>query len=206
MFERFTRQARTVVIGAQEEARELRHGRIGTEHLLLAVLRHPEEPGAATLVRLGLTRETCRAAATALFSGDSDPLGPEDAEALRALGIDLAEIRRRTEGTFGPGALDQPGRRPERQRGRFPFGRRRSGEDPSGPAKGHLPFASRAKKALEQSVRESVAAKDRHIGVEHLVLGLLRADDRTTLALFERLGIEPSPVRDLVLADRREAA
>lgn len=206
MFERFTPQARSVVIDAQREARELRHGNIGTEHLLLAVLRHPEEPGAATLVRLGVTRETCRAAAAALVTGEADPLGPADAEALRALGIDLEEIRRRTEDTFGPGALDAPGRPPEKQRGRFPLGRRRGGEDSPGPVKGHLPFASRAKKALELSLRESIAVKDRHIGVEHLVLGLLRSEDRTTRGLFERLGIEPSPVRDLVLADRREAA
>src|SRR5947199_312957 len=38
MFERFTQQAREVVIHAQDEARDLDHPYIGTEHLLLALL------------------------------------------------------------------------------------------------------------------------------------------------------------------------
>lgn len=38
MFERFTGGARRVVVLAQEDARLLGHGYIGTEHLLLAVL------------------------------------------------------------------------------------------------------------------------------------------------------------------------
>lgn len=38
MFERFTPEARQVVVGAQEEARALKHRHIGTEHLLLALL------------------------------------------------------------------------------------------------------------------------------------------------------------------------
>jgi ATP-dependent Clp protease ATP-binding subunit ClpC len=39
VFERFTESARQVVVLAQEEARKLRHGYIGTEHLLLGLLR-----------------------------------------------------------------------------------------------------------------------------------------------------------------------
>ncbi|MFE3878345.1 Clp protease N-terminal domain-containing protein [Kitasatospora sp. NPDC059146] len=38
MFERFTQEARRVVVVAQEEARQLRDDRVGTEHLLLGVL------------------------------------------------------------------------------------------------------------------------------------------------------------------------
>jgi ATP-dependent Clp protease ATP-binding subunit ClpC len=45
MFERFTESARQVVVLAQEEARKLRHGSIGTEHLLLGLIR---ENGRAT--------------------------------------------------------------------------------------------------------------------------------------------------------------
>ena len=46
MFERFTERARQVVVLAQEEARALKHVSIGTEHLLLGLLR--EEGRAAT--------------------------------------------------------------------------------------------------------------------------------------------------------------
>ena len=39
MFERFTDRARRVVVLAQEEARMLNHTHVGTEHLLLALIR-----------------------------------------------------------------------------------------------------------------------------------------------------------------------
>ena len=38
MFERFTDQARKVVVLAQEEARMLNHDHIGTEHILLGLI------------------------------------------------------------------------------------------------------------------------------------------------------------------------
>lgn len=45
MFERFSDQARQVVVGAQREAAALQHNYIGTEHILLGLLR--VEGGAA---------------------------------------------------------------------------------------------------------------------------------------------------------------
>lgn len=204
MFERFTKPAREAVVRAQEEARDLNHGWIGTEHLLLAVLRRPQDPGAATLSRLGVTAGGCRHAVTALVVRAEDALDERDAEALAAFGIDLDEIRRRTDAAFGKGSLDRPaGPGAERPRRLLPFGRRRSRTKD---VLGHVPFTPRAKKALELSLREALAVKDPHIGVEHLVLALLRSDDRSTRALFERLGVEPGPARDLVLADLRRAA
>jgi ATP-dependent Clp protease ATP-binding subunit ClpA len=56
MFERFTSEARAVVEDAQHQARELRHDRIGTEHLLLALLDQAGTTSAAALARHGLTR------------------------------------------------------------------------------------------------------------------------------------------------------
>jgi ATP-dependent Clp protease ATP-binding subunit ClpA len=49
VFERFTVEARRVVVGAQEEARTLGHNYIGTEHVLLGLLRH-DDTGAARLL------------------------------------------------------------------------------------------------------------------------------------------------------------
>jgi ATP-dependent Clp protease ATP-binding subunit ClpA len=43
MFERFTGYARRAVVTAQEEAREMNHNYIGTEHILLALLRRPDD-------------------------------------------------------------------------------------------------------------------------------------------------------------------
>lgn len=217
MFERFTRPAREVVVRAQEEARGLGHDWIGTEHLLLAALRAPDQPGAATLVRLGVSAESCRAAISGVVGGaEGDGLGPEDAEALKALGIDLDEIRRRAESAFGDGALDapvsDPGEAAPRRRRFLRRQRRESGGSsgittarPPGPS-GHIPFTGRAKKALELSLREAVARKDRHIGVEHVVLALLRGDDKISQGMFRRLGVAPKETRDLVLDDLRSAA
>jgi ATP-dependent Clp protease ATP-binding subunit ClpA len=215
MFERFTRSARQVVVGAQEEARGLGHDWIGTEHLLLAAVRQSEQPGAATLVRLGVTAENCRAAVAGVVSTQGDALGPEDAEALKALGIDLDEIRRRAEGAFGEGALDPPVSDPgSKARRGLPFGRRqrqdRTGDlgvpaDASSPS-GHIRFTGRAKKAIELSLREAIARKERHIGVEHIVLALLRGNDKISQGMFRQLGVTPGEMRDLVLADLRSAA
>lgn len=184
MFERFSGEARGVVVGAQEEARSLGHEQIGAEHLLLAALRHPAQPGTATLVRLGVTADTCRAAVAGVLGGEGEPLVAEDAEALRGLGIDLEEIRRRAESSFGAGALESPARRPKR----------------------HIPFAARAKKALERSLREATARGDRRIGVAHVVLGVLGTEDRISRTVFDRLGVAPGDVRELILADLGRAA
>lgn len=73
MFERFTPGARHVVVLAQDEARGLRHGYIGSEHLLLGLMR--EDGRAATTlsshaVRLDPTREWIR---DRIGVGDEEP-------------------------------------------------------------------------------------------------------------------------------------
>ena len=68
MFERFTEDARQVVVRAQEEARRLHAHHNGTEHLLLGLLDQ-DSPTAAALARHGLTRESTVAAVRA-FTGD----------------------------------------------------------------------------------------------------------------------------------------
>ncbi|HEV2591713.1 MAG TPA: Clp protease N-terminal domain-containing protein [Gaiellaceae bacterium] len=60
MFERFTERARQVVVYAQDEARGLQHNHIGTEHLLLGLLREEEGLGARVLESLGVTLEEAR--------------------------------------------------------------------------------------------------------------------------------------------------
>jgi len=59
VFERFTDEAREVVVLAQDEARELRHNYIGTEHLLLGLLRQDGVAG-RVLGELGVGLEAAR--------------------------------------------------------------------------------------------------------------------------------------------------
>jgi ATP-dependent Clp protease ATP-binding subunit ClpC len=60
VFERFTERARQVVVLAQDEARRLQHNYIGTEHLLLGLLREEEGIAARVLESLGITAERVR--------------------------------------------------------------------------------------------------------------------------------------------------
>jgi|HubBroStandDraft_6_1064221.scaffolds.fasta_scaffold101310_2 hypothetical protein len=76
MFERFTDKARNTVILAQEEARALRHDHIGTEHLLLGLLRETDGAGASALTSLGIGLAAARdrvAAVAAQAQGGSAP-------------------------------------------------------------------------------------------------------------------------------------
>ncbi|MHB8694297.1 MAG: UvrB/UvrC motif-containing protein [Solirubrobacteraceae bacterium] len=61
MFERFTERARQVVVLAQEEARTLKHNYIGTEHILLGLLREEKGLAARVLESLDITVERVRA-------------------------------------------------------------------------------------------------------------------------------------------------
>jgi ATP-dependent Clp protease ATP-binding subunit ClpC len=61
VFERFTDRARQVVVLAQDEARDLRHDYIGTEHIVLGLIREEEGLAARALDELGVTADAVRA-------------------------------------------------------------------------------------------------------------------------------------------------
>lgn len=60
MFERFTERARKVIILAKEEARRFNHDYIGTEHILLGLIREGEGVASSVLQKLGLSLENIR--------------------------------------------------------------------------------------------------------------------------------------------------
>jgi len=60
MFRRFTQRAKNAIIHAQEEARQLNHFAIGTEHILLGLLREGEGVGARALISIGIDLEKVR--------------------------------------------------------------------------------------------------------------------------------------------------
>jgi len=69
MFERFTDRARRVVVLAQEEARLLSHSYIGTEHILLGLIREGEGVAAQVLQKLGADLNRVRQTVIQLLSG-----------------------------------------------------------------------------------------------------------------------------------------
>ncbi len=201
MFEQFSPEARRVIVRVQAEARALGHHWIGTEHLLLAIMGQASAPGVAALHDLGITHDSCCSVVEEII-GPVAGLGSRDSEALRTVGIDLDEVRRRVEETFGPGAFDQPLCPPRRSRRWRWVQRRRERCAPSG----HIPFRPRAKRALERSLREALDLGDRHIGVAHLLLGLLDPKGNLADAVLDRLGARPELLRANVLADLGRAA
>ena len=187
MFERFTEPARKVTVDAQLVARRLGHSHTGTEHLLLGLL---EIDGVAAQVLGGLGITPAAVEREIVTEVGRGPLGTGDAEALGAIGIDLDEVRRRMEASFGPGALHwhpDPRCRGER------------------PRLGHVPFSPRAKKVLELSLREALALKHRYIGTEHLLLGLVREGEGLAMLVLTRLGAGPQAIRARVLDALRSA-
>ncbi|HYW29082.1 MAG TPA: ATP-dependent Clp protease ATP-binding subunit [Gaiellales bacterium] len=94
MFERFTERARQVVVLAQDEARTLKHNYIGTEHILLGLLREEEGLAARVLESLDITVEEVRAqVARIVGQGDEVTTGqiPFTPRAKKVLELALRE-------------------------------------------------------------------------------------------------------------------
>ncbi len=182
MFERFDDEAREAVVAAQGEAAALRHGWIGTEHLLLGVLATGGD-GARLLAGFGVDHAGVREDVLRTIGRGDDDLDPA---ALATLGIDLDAVRERVERAFGPGALSRRGRC------------RRGGTS------AHIPFCARAKKALELTLREATALGARDLRSEHIVLGLLCEGDGVAARVLAQRGVTAASARARVAG--RDAA
>jgi ATP-dependent Clp protease ATP-binding subunit ClpA len=180
MFERFTTNARELVIGAQDEARRLSHHYIGTEHLLLSMLEPGRGRADGILRAAGLTKDTADAAVRrALGQGG---LNESDAEALASIGIDLeAVLSKLNENSGGEGPTSRRVRR-------------------------HIPFTPRAKKVLELSLREALRLKHKYIGTEHILLGLIREGEGLAAKVIVESGIALDDLRRRTEATIREQA
>jgi ATP-dependent Clp protease ATP-binding subunit ClpA len=194
MFERFTTAARETVIRARAEADDLGSGLIGTQHLLLA-LTSPDAGVAYTVLHgAGLDARQVRADIVRLVGTPTRVLGEEDAAALRTIGIDLDEVLSRIEESFGTEALRVPAPMPEGER----LGRRTSRRAGR--------FTPRARKAVGLALREAIRLQERHLGTEHLLLGLIREGDGLAARILVDRGIALPDLRAAVLAQRERAA
>ena len=137
MFERFTASARGTVVRAQEEAADAGD--------VVVALAQDDGVAGAVLRDAGVTAESLRRWLRQV-PADDESSGRLDADALQSIGIDLDDVRRRVEETFGAGALDDL---PDRSGGRR-WGRNK-----------HIPFTARAKKSLELGLRHGLAEHQR---------------------------------------------
>ena len=94
MFERFTDRSRRVVALAQEEARMLDHGWLGTEHILLGLIREGDGTGARALESLGISLDAVREQVEEIIGrGQQVPSGhiPFTPRAKKVLALSLRE-------------------------------------------------------------------------------------------------------------------
>ena len=94
------------------------------------------------------------------------------AKALESLGVTLEAVREKVEETIGPAGSSTTG---------------------------SPPFSPRAKKVLEQSLREALQLGHNYIGTEHMLLGLVREGEGVAAQVLVSLGAELSRVRQQVI-------
>ncbi|GAB2917634.1 Clp protease N-terminal domain-containing protein [Micromonospora polyrhachis] len=200
MFERFTAAARETVINARITAQQLNHAKVGTEHLLLALLSEETDIAATVLRQAGLDRAQVRSDVVRLTDGQSQILGDEDAAALRTIGIDLDAVLARIEESLGPEALAVPPPATPRRERLWPWQRASQGGE-SKVSKLGPGFTPRAKKTLELALREALHLRHRHIGTEHILLGLLRDDAGLSATVLAEAGVTTEALRAATLAE-----
>ncbi len=174
MFERFAQTARQAVIDARQEAARAGQEKVGSEHVLVGLLREPG-PASDALTAAGLDAESLRAR---LPRGDHEIRADLDADALATLGIDLDAVRRAADAAFGRGSLD--GARV--------------------PGRSRLPFAQDAKQSLAGAAREAVHRSHRQITSGHLLLGILDQKRNGALTLLAEAGADIAALRADVIS------
>jgi ATP-dependent Clp protease ATP-binding subunit ClpA len=219
VFERFTERARQVVVLAQDEARALRHDHIGTEHLLLGLMR--EEPGVAARVlhEAGLEVDAVRdevrrvrepeatlsfghpipfspGAKAALEAGLRESLDvghnfigtehillgilrdpePHLAEVLAGAGADVGDLVARAERAL-------PGR---------------SVVEIAPEILGFERLTEFARGAIVLAQEEARALHHNYVGTEHILLGLLRAEQGGAARALAAVGVTLEAARDRV--------
>lgn len=179
MFERFTASARAVVFAARELAEDEHGAQVRPDHLMLALLGEDDSLAVRVLEASGASRERLAEALGRRRSSVDSGLGPDDVDALAAIGIDVQEVLRRIEENLG--GLRGPAHR------------------------GTPRFTAGSKKVLELALREAIALRHRAIGSEHILLGLARGGDPVVTRALADVGVSGPALRRAVAEGHREA-
>jgi ATP-dependent Clp protease ATP-binding subunit ClpA len=184
MFEDYDEQSRRVVDLAQQQARELDHNYLGTEHLLYG-LAHSGGIVATLLAERGCGPDDITGEIVTLIGRGRPP----DA-LLATLGIDLDHVRQRVEATFGTDAVTRAMRtRPQRRW--WPGQRWWPGCDGGRPSTllgaRWLGLAPRVKKVLDIAVRHSAP---NHVSPRQLMLAILEEGEGVACQILTRRGVD----------------
>jgi hypothetical protein len=144
---KFTPHAQQVLALSREEADRFRHNFVGTEHLLLGIVRLGQGTAVTVLEKLGLNLERLR-----------------------------AEIEKQV------------------------------GCGPDQKISGNIPYTPRVKKVLALASKEADALKQKHIGTEHILLGLLREGDGVAGRVLKNFDVDLEKTRLQVLGELNDTA
>ena len=201
MFERFSGQARHVVVSAQEEARELDHNYIGTEHLLLGLLVASNSVASASLTALGYTRDGARASVEAMVGrGKASPGGhiPFTPRAKKVLELSLREALQLKHNYIGTEHIllglvrEGEGRAAQILAARHPLDRVRAEvlARVESPGAGGAHAGSRTPAAHEVLTLAAELAGDTPVGSHHILEAILQQPNSAAAKVLTDAGID----------------
>jgi ATP-dependent Clp protease ATP-binding subunit ClpA len=198
VFERFTERARHVVVLSQDEARSLKHNYIGTEHILLGLLREENGIAARALASLRITIDEVRAEVVRIVGAGADespgalPFTPRAKKTLERALREALSLGHRYIGTehilLGLVSIEEgvaarvlealaAGVEPEDVRAQVLQLVGAGDEDPARraarPAARDLLLSPATERALARARDEAIALKHDVVRPEHILLGLL---------------------------------
>ncbi len=228
MFERFTERSRLVVAFASDEARTLGHADLGTEHILLGLIREEDGLAGRVLASLEITLEHVRSEVVRIAGqGDEVTSGqiPFTPRAKKVLELALREalslghnyigtehillgLVRENEGVATRILLDLDADAEKIRNEIVPvfsghrrgFPRPRAGRGGSEPTTGPPRFTRGARTVLVLAQEEARALTHTRMGTEHILLGLLREQHGLAARLLDALEITLDDVRAQVVA------
>ena len=215
-FDKFTERARRVLNLAQEEAQRFQHNYIGTEHLLLGLVREGEGVAAKVLNNLGVDLNKVRSTVEFIIGrGDRIILGEIGLTPRAKKVIELAvdEARRLNHHYIGTehlllglvregegiasGVLESLGVNLDRVRTQTIMVLSHASVPPAeGGAEKPVPQQTDAfAKVIQLAQEEAQLFQHDHVGTEHLLLGLLREGDGIAAKVLHNLGVELDKLR-----------
>jgi ATP-dependent Clp protease ATP-binding subunit ClpA len=191
VFERCDANTIAVFDVALAEARRLGHNYVGTEHLLVSLVRQRDLLPASVAVLLP-TEEAVLAALRSEF--DEPP--PADERLLRTLGIDLGQVQAAVRRTFGDDAVERLGRRGVHQPWQ-PW--RRPTRQCMSLLGGAMGVAPRVKQAFERARHDADRRQHGTIDPASLLLGMVDVEDALSNRLLDQVGVDTSKVRQALI-------
>jgi ATP-dependent Clp protease ATP-binding subunit ClpA len=200
MFERFTADARAIVVDASAHAIRLHHNWIGCEHLLMA-LASRDDPVGETFRESGVTAEQVEATILHHIGPGQAMFDKLDREALAAVGIDVDKVRMAVETNFGPDTLNRVTHYCHPARRRFPPWRRNNRHRRPG-----MTFTPMAKDCLATALKFAVKSRSGYIGTEHLAQSALSMRSSTVPNILKALDVDTEALRATIARKYRKAS